>query len=201
VQHADITNANVPRRNGIEQWTKRGGIAGRGVLIDYYSWAQSQGIAYSPGLDRHCISEKDLEAAAAAQGTVFKRGDILLIRSGYVKWHNEAPSEDRQKGTELAKHWTGLEGTPSSIEWLWNHHFSAVAGDACVFEAWPAKDEKYRLHDNLISMWGTPVGEMFDLERLAETCKALNKWSFLFTSAPLNVVGGIASPPNAICIL
>jgi hypothetical protein len=57
------------------------------------------------------------------------------------------------------------------------------------------------LHDNLIALFGMPVGEMFDLDELAETCRRLNKWSFLFTSAPLNFPGGVASPPNAICIL
>jgi hypothetical protein len=57
------------------------------------------------------------------------------------------------------------------------------------------------LHDNLLSLFGTPIGEMFDLERLAETCKIHHRWSFFFTSAPLNFPGGIASPPNGICIL
>jgi hypothetical protein len=57
------------------------------------------------------------------------------------------------------------------------------------------------LHDNLLALFGTPIGEMFDLEKLAETCKLHNRWSFFFTSAPLNIPGGIASPPNAICVL
>jgi len=57
------------------------------------------------------------------------------------------------------------------------------------------------LHDNLLALFGMPIGEMFDLEKLAETCKSHNRWSFLFTSAPLNFPGGVASPPNAICIL
>jgi hypothetical protein len=57
------------------------------------------------------------------------------------------------------------------------------------------------LHCNLIALFGMPVGEMFDLEKLAETCKQHGRWTFLFTSSPLNFPGGIASPPNAICIL
>jgi hypothetical protein len=50
-------------------------------------------------------------------------------------------------------------------------------------------------------MWGTPIGELWDLEKLAETCKKENKYSFFLTSAPLNVWGGVASPPNALAIL
>jgi len=42
---------------------------------------------------------------------------------------------------------------------------------------------------------------MLDLERLAEECKRLKKWSFLYTSAPLNVPGGVASPANALALL
>jgi len=45
-----------------------------------------------------------------------------------------------------------------------------------------------------------PIGEMFDLERLAEECEKRGRWSFFVTSAPLRVPGGIASPPNAIAI-
>lgn len=57
------------------------------------------------------------------------------------------------------------------------------------------------LHDHFLAMWGTPIGELWNLEELAEECRKENKWSFFFTSAPLNVPGGVASPPNALAIL
>jgi len=43
-------------------------------------------------------------------------------------------------------------------------------------------------------------GEIWDLEKLAEVCEQQKRWSFFFTSAPLNIIGGVASPPNALCI-
>jgi len=49
-------------------------------------------------------------------------------------------------------------------------------------------------------MWGMPIGEMWDLELLAEECKQQQKWTFFLTSAPLNTKGGVASPPNAIAV-
>jgi hypothetical protein len=52
-----------------------------------------------------------------------------------------------------------------------------------------------------LSGWGLPIGELFDLRLLAETCARLKQWSFFFTSMPLYVEGGIASPPNAQAIL
>lgn len=57
------------------------------------------------------------------------------------------------------------------------------------------------LHDWLLAMWGCPIGELWDLEKLAERCKVYKRWSFFLASVPLNVVGGVASPPNAVAIL
>jgi hypothetical protein len=57
------------------------------------------------------------------------------------------------------------------------------------------------MHEVLLSGWGCPIGEMFDLEKLAEECKKRGRYSFFFTSSPLNVIGGVASPPNAIAIM
>jgi hypothetical protein len=52
-----------------------------------------------------------------------------------------------------------------------------------------------------ISRWGTPVGELFDLEMLSKLCKKDKQYTFFFTSAPLNYSGAVASPPNATAIL
>ena len=56
------------------------------------------------------------------------------------------------------------------------------------------------LHDFVLALFGTPIGELWDLEKLATVCRELNRWSFFLTSAPLNVIGGIASPPNALAV-
>jgi hypothetical protein len=44
------------------------------------------------------------------------------------------------------------------------------------------------------------IGELWDLEALDERCKALNRWTFFLTSAPLNARRGVASPPNVLAI-
>jgi hypothetical protein len=41
---------------------------------------------------------------------------------------------------------------------------------------------------------------MFDLEALAETCREFNRWTFFLSSMPLNMPGGVSSPPNALAI-
>ena len=49
------------------------------------------------------------------------------------------------------------------------------------------KIKEYFLHEYLLALWGVPIGEMFDLERLSQECRAANRWKFFFTSAPANV--------------
>ncbi|KAF1809940.1 hypothetical protein P152DRAFT_421986 [Eremomyces bilateralis CBS 781.70] len=195
VHHDDIPKSS---HLGIDYWSKRGGIVGRGVLIDYCAWAEKKGIQYDP-MSRHCIKLDDMKQIAKEQNIEFRQGDILIVRSGWIKWYEEATDEARTAKVSNGHEYVGVEGCPETIEWLWNNHFAAVAGDAIGFEAWPPKFPN-RLHDHLLALWGMPIGELWDLEALSEECQRQNRWSFLLTSAPLNTPGGVASPPNAIAI-
>lgn len=64
-----------------------------------------------------------------------------------------------------------------------------------------ATQREFHLHEVLLSGWGCPIGEMFDLEKLAVECRKRGRWSFFLCSEPLNVDGGVASPPNAVAIM
>jgi len=173
-------------------------------------------------MSRHGISVADLEAVAADEHVSFRPGDILIVRSGFIKWYEENSTEDRVKCVTNGKAWVGVDGCEETLEWLWNRHFAAVAGDTIGFEAWPASEPysgfrtSFRgciltlgvltvvrllgLHDHLLALWGMPIGELWDLEALAAECERQGRWSFFLTSAPLNAEGGIASPPNAIAV-
>jgi hypothetical protein len=95
----------------------------------------------------------------------------------------------------------GLEQCEDSLRFLWNNHFAAIAGDSPVFEAYPpANQEEGLMHGTIIGLWGMPIGEMFQLDLLAEACALDQRYEFFFTSAPLNKLGGVASPPNALAI-
>jgi hypothetical protein len=59
-----------------------------------------------------------------------------------VKWHNDANAEERVKGTSFHEY-PGVEGSKECIEWMWEHHFAAVAADCPAFEAIPPKDAHY----------------------------------------------------------
>ena len=49
--------------------------------------------------------------------------------------------------------------------------------------------------------WGQSIVEFPDLETLAETLHRLGRSTFFLTLQNLNIVSGIASPPNALAIL
>jgi hypothetical protein len=80
------------------------------------------------------------------------------------------------------------------LDWLHDCYFAAVAGDAPSFESWPTK-ETYYLHEYILALWGMPLGEMLDLERLAEKCKERGRWTFFFGSSPANVPGKFTFVP------
>lgn len=83
------------------------------------------------------ISVDALDKMAKDEGLTLKSGDILIVRSGFTKWYNSASQEERDmkiSGERSTLAWAGVEGNLKTVEWLWNHHFAAVAGDCISFE-------------------------------------------------------------------
>ena len=85
----------------------------------------------------------------------------------------------------------GVESTEDMLRWLWDNQFSAVASDMVAFESSPVGRAEINqgtvLHQWLLSGWGMPIGEILDLEQLAEHCRETGRWSFFLSSMPLKV--------------
>lgn len=124
---------------------------GRAVLIDWASWAEEKGIKYRAD-SKHCIRETELDEIAKENGIEFRVGDILLVRTGWIKWYNTSNQEQRINGTKARHEYIGVDSSRSSVEWLWNHHFAAVAADNMAFEAWPASDPAIRQYSTPVSI-------------------------------------------------
>ncbi|KAI1477947.1 hypothetical protein F4774DRAFT_411384 [Daldinia eschscholtzii] len=181
--------------NGIHAWAEQG-IVGRGVLVDYHSWRLAQPAAnlkpYDP-FKSDAIPLEDLQACLAAQGTEVKFGFTAT-------YPQKTDAELAAYKSVVPHHFGGVERSEALLRWIWEH-FSAVAGDQPSFESWPAPPESpHILHEILLSGWGCPIGELFDLEKLAAYCAAHRRWSFFVVSEPCNVPGGVASPPNILAI-
>ncbi|TGO22023.1 hypothetical protein BPAE_0187g00120 [Botrytis paeoniae] len=183
-------------------WVENGGIVGRGVLLDYAYWAESQGRTVNP-LTTIKIPLSEIKAVAETQNVIFRPGDILFIRTGYLRAFEALSSSEAATFATASRMTTiGLEACPEVLEWLWSHEFSAAAGDQPALESLPFDlTNQHWMHEWLLAGWGMPIGELFDLERLGEECRKLEKWTFFFSSVPLKVPGGVASPPNGVAIL
>lgn len=80
------------------------------------------------------------------------------------------------------------------------HPHKAVIFAVTIWLICTATQRWFSLHEVLLAGWGMPIGELFDLEKLAEYCKTEGRWSFFVSSEVCNVPGGVASPPNVLAI-
>lgn len=145
---------------------------------------------------RKCGEAQGIDIRPAAQGGDIKVGDILMVRSGFVERYHEL-SPERRNALALRKHevgspddinWAGVKQEEAILDWLHDCYFAGVAGDAPSFERWPPQ-QPYYLHEYILALWGMPLGEMWDLERLAAKCREMKRWTFFVTSAPATVLG------------
>ncbi|KAH8891565.1 hypothetical protein GQ53DRAFT_687119 [Thozetella sp. PMI_491] len=192
-----ILNSSI---NGIQAWVKKGGIVGRGILLDYAAWAEAKGRIVDP-FKTTPITVAELKEIAASQGVTPRQGDILFVHTGWVREYRKLPAARCQELSDMKNPPAiGLESSEATLRWLWDEGFAAAAGDQPSFEAWPCQDPQYMLHEWVLAGWGMPIGELFDLEELSLQCAKRKRWSFFFSSMPLRVPGGVASPPNGVAI-
>ncbi|KAI9250942.1 hypothetical protein BDA99DRAFT_522269 [Phascolomyces articulosus] len=184
-------------RLGIHHMARRG-IAGRAVLLDYARWAARHRPEFNP-LVRTEIPVEELKQVAEAQGVTFKKGDILLIRVGWISAYEKEGHRLHEMMDLKSPECAGVKACEDTFRWIWENHFSAVGCDNFPFEAFPPKWEE-SCHVQFLGGWGMPIGEMFFLDKLAEDSAQDGVYEYFFTSAPLNKYQGVASPPNAVCI-
>ncbi|RYO80309.1 hypothetical protein DL762_007722 [Monosporascus cannonballus] len=190
-------NFSVGDDMGINIWVENGGIVGRGVLLDWADWAVKNGIDPDPFRSAP-VELKHLKRIVEDCNIEFRSGDILFVRVGFVRAYEELPSEEHDGlFTKADSRFVGLEATQDSLRWLWEKQFAAVVSDSPAFERGPINGPfnhpDVNIHQWCLAGWGMPIGELFDLERLAQECRRLGRWSFF-------VPGGVASPPNAVAI-
>lgn len=170
---------------------EHGGITGRGILLDYADWAATNSISVS-ALESETITLEHIKQVVKDHKLEFRKGDVLFIRSGFTAAYNKLSDQQRkQLALRSSPDFNGVEATEATVRWLWERQFAAVAGDAPSFERAPIRgahaDPNFNLHEWVLAGWGTPIGEMFDLEKLSEHCKASGRYTFFLSSMPLKV--------------
>jgi kynurenine formamidase len=168
-------------RNSFDKAVER--LISRGVLLD---------IARLKGVDRLAdsteITADDLSAAEDQQGVQVESGDILLVRTGSYQWFVEGDK----------RHFMGPEPGLglSTVEWLYDREVAAVALDNWACEVWPSRVEGCVIPFHMVAIrdLGLTLGEMFNLEGLADDCALDGVYEFLFCAPGLKITGSVGSP-------
>ncbi|HEY3833741.1 MAG TPA: cyclase family protein [Acidimicrobiia bacterium] len=184
-----VTAAAGARRLGMHKLAAQG-IVGRGVLLD---------VARHLGVDRidggFGIGADELEGTARAQGVEVAPGDIVLVRTGQVGWKTE-----QAPGSEAANTRSEPGISVRAIPWLADHDVTMVAIDTAACEVVPPEPDVPFLtfHVAALRDLGLLIGELFDLDELADDCAADGVWEGMFVASPMPVVGASGSPINPI---
>ncbi|KAJ5620076.1 hypothetical protein N7510_004060 [Penicillium lagena] len=192
---SDIVGPTSNDRCSIHHWALHG-IAGRGILLDYWGYANANNKVYDP-YSSHAISLPELRACASWQGLDLRPsseggsirvGDILLVRSGFVARYGQLSPVERYAASTRAHDnlcFAGVARGEEMKDFLHDSYFAAVAGDSPTFEMWPVKEG----------------GGLFASESAGAVGVKRGKWTFFLTSAPANMPGGVGSHANATAIL
>jgi kynurenine formamidase len=170
------------------------GVVGRGVLIDM---ARHRGKDW---LDKgETFDHTDLEAAAAAQGVEILPHDVLLIRTGWMKYWYEL--NDKEKFYDGFTE-PGLTYSRELVEWFQQREVPNLVTDTIANEVTfePGSGVALPLHCALMRNLGVALTEIAWLDDLADACAADGRWSFLYVAAPLKVVNGTGAPVNPVVI-
>ena len=160
-----------------------GAVVTRGILVDV---AGHQGVdCLAPG---HAITAPELADAMAAQDVAPRRGDAVLIRTGWVERFFASGEE-----MSLEQPGIGLE----AARLLGDADVTLVGADNTAVEAMPYEPGGFlAVHVELLTRRGIYLVEHLDLAALArDACH-----EFLFVASPLRVTGASASPVNPVAI-
>ncbi|MGU3436451.1 cyclase family protein [Actinomycetes bacterium M1A6_2h] len=172
---------------GIETFAEKG-ITSRGVLVDVVA---SRGVDVVRFEDDP-VEPEELEEILARQGSEVRPGDILVVRTGW--WETFAQTRDHSFANN------GLSWR--CAQWLYDHEIAAVAADNVNVEGDTTQVDGVFLALHLLCLreMGLPLGELWNLQALAEDCARDGRYEFLLVAPPLKITGGVGSPLNPIAI-
>lgn len=187
-------------------------IVSRGVLLDAKRYFESLGEEWRLDRPRH-LSADDLDKIAEWEGVEVRAGDIVLLHVGWAEWWLAASDEQKRERTGTP----GIEQSFGMLEWIWDHQIAMFSADNSGLEGAPklqgtglfleddplperGPNHNGGLHRHLIPLLGLIIGELWSLKELSADCAADGVYEFLLSCSPLNVIGGVGAPPNAIAV-
>ncbi|MEV5651430.1 cyclase family protein [Nocardia sp. NPDC052254] len=159
----------------------------RGLLLDV---ARVRGVAALEA--GSAVTEQDLRDAADAAGVTPRRGDVVLIRTGWARYFDDS-----------ARYLGQQDGVPGAdvgaAQWLADAGIVAAGADTTAFEQIPAGKGHSVLpvHRILLVENGIHIIEHLNLEAAGE--RGLTE--FTFVMAPLRITGGTGSPVRPVAVV
>ncbi|MGF1668398.1 MAG: cyclase family protein [Acidimicrobiia bacterium] len=166
-------------------------MVGRGVLLDI---PRALGVEWlEPG---YPISGDDLDRAAEMGGIEVGVGDFVFVRTGAMTMARAAGTWGDYAGGDAAG--LGI----ASVDWIAERDVAAVATDTWGLEVRPNEtpDTSQPLHLVFIAGMGLWLGEIFDLDPIADDCAADGVYEFMFCGPPLPFTRAVGSPLNPMAI-
>jgi kynurenine formamidase len=167
---------------GSRGWQKAGSeqivpIIARGVLLDVAALHSTECLPRSYG-----ITIEDCKSAAKQQGTDIKEGDVVLLRTGRMRYWPD--------GSKVFGDSPGV--TLETAKWLTSQKIVAVGADNEAVEHTPSNHEDNWLpgHCHFLTEAGVPQMECMNLEELSKD----KLYEFAFLGAPIRLRGATGSP-------
>ncbi|TDZ96391.1 cyclase family protein [Mycobacteroides salmoniphilum] len=179
-------SATGSSHNSAEHVADRG--VARGVLADI---ARHKGVdSLDPG---YAITSDDIEGALDSKGIEILPGDAVLVRTGFLgarrgNWGDyvggDAPG-------------ISLHAAP----WVHRSDIAALATDTWGMEVRPNEIGYFQpLHAVLLVHTGLAIGEIFDLEALADDCARDGVYEFMLVAPHLPITGASGTPVGALAL-
>jgi kynurenine formamidase len=166
-------------------------VIGRAVLIDV---AGSRGVEALPG--NFAIGVKELEAALKAQNADVEPGDIVLVRTGTLRYWGDTGADH----PAIARH-DSAGITLAAARWLVEQKGAVMIGsDTSGLEVGTDPEVKGRtipVHEYLLVEQGVHIGEFHNLEELARN-KVYRFTYIAMTNRIKGTVAGTAMRPIAL---
>ncbi len=175
------------KTEGIKTWgiQQVGPILRRGILLDV---AATLGVEILEA--SRAIGPAELEAAAKAAKVQVQPGDVVLIRTGWIRlWPGQREYYSVQSGQP------GINA--EAARWATDQGAFCLGSDNFAVEYVPSPGNTMPVHVHCLVEKGVHLLEVVNLEELAKT----RTYEFLLVMVPLKIRGGTASPVRPLAIV
>ena len=181
-------------------------LVSRDVLLDVARYKQVKRLDAG-----YLITGEDVRQTARQQNLNLLRGDVVLIRTGWLgqflgenpepfwtfSWTEDQIRDEPGIGWEVSQWLKKVEAAAVAVD---NLSVETVPTEAGAGEKAGHPDFEWPIHYELIRNQGMMLGALFQLDELAQACARDGTYEFLFVGPPYRLTHGTGSPVNPLAI-